>query len=473
MSPSVRCMTCTYTKQNDGKNLMVVRLGTVKDRETARLQIFLLVALVLGVLQLYVLPFLPLAIWWILLASPFTVLRRGAVKFPWLALSILAIVFVQLASVAWSPDPLQGLRSAGTAACFVIVFYAAFRLLLSNELAILRVMNIAGAFVAGHAILITVFFLSPRIESLYLKSKLAPYLSGQGVTRIFGDMFNNVILDGKAGGLFVNGNTASMFMGVCAAVFLATGIKFRSRWSFCVAMLAYAGAFMTGSKTALFIGLAWIGACGLVYALSRRSPLVLPGIVAAILAVQVGLAYVLEKSPELLADSSHTFGSRQRMWDVAFRGLAESPILGLGFGGWFDQYRRFGSEIGFSVRPAHNLLLQAWLDSGVLGALTTLIFFGTILFGCLRVMQRADATSARIACSVLAASGWVFIHGQGDNTLFYGDTHSLVFLAVGLAFVSKIVSSNDGGHGNVGGFLAIATPRPARTRFRSTSHFTR
>ncbi len=422
---------------------MPVRFGTVKDREAAVLQLFLLVALVLGVLQLYVLPFLPLAIWWILLASPFVVLRRRPVTLPWLSIPILALVAVQLASVAWSPDALQGLRSAGTAACFFVVFYAGVRLFRSDERAILKIMNIAGILVAAHAVLIAVFFLNPRIESQYLKSQLAPYLSGQGVTRIYGDMFNNVILDGKAGGLFVNGNTASMFMGVCAAIFFATGIKFKSRWSFCVAVLAYVGAFMTGSKTALFIGLAWIGACGLVYALSRKSPLVLPGIVAAILVVQAGLAYLLEKSPELLADSSHTFGSRQRMWGVAFRGLSESPVLGLGYGGWFEQYRRFGSEIGFSVRPAHNLLLQAWLDSGILGALTTLVFFGTVLFGCLRVMQGSDSMPALIACSVLAACGWVFIHGQGDNTFFYGDTHSLVYLALGLAFVSNMLSPKD------------------------------
>lgn len=413
------------------------------EKRATLLYVVICVALILAVLQVYLLPFLPLAIWWILFTTPLVLLSGDRRKIPVFGLPITAVGAVQLISAAWSPDPLQAVRSAATTFALLVVLIATVELLTRKDTLVRRALSISGVAVVIHALLIAVFFLVPTIEAQYLKSSVAPYLSGKGVTRIYGDLFNNVVLEGKAGGLFVNGNTASMFMGVCATVFLASGVKFRSKWHVCVASFAYSGALMTGSKTALFIGVVWIAACILLYTAARRAHLVVPGVVAGILGVQIGLSALLENSPELAQDSTHTFGSRQLMWNVAFKGLAESPVLGLGYGGWFEQYARFGSEIGFSVRPAHNLLLQTWLDSGVLGTFVVLFFYGSILVACLKAL-RLNSGSGIVACSVLAASGWVFIHGQGDNTAFYGDTHSLAFLAVGLALVAHLPSSERG-----------------------------
>lgn len=429
---------------------------------------FLMVALTFGVLQLYVLPFLPLAIWWILAAAPFVMITKGANRFPRFSPLIVAIVLSQLCSAAWSPDFLQAIRSAATAFGLLVVFVAAWELTTSDPVRLRRVLSASGAVVSMHAVLIGVFFLLPEVEAGYLRSPIAPLFSGQGVTRIYTDLFNNVVLEGKAGGFFVNGNTASMFMGVCATLFFASALKFRSKWHMTVAALSYTSAIMTGSKTALFIGIGWVGVCLLLQAAARKAHLLVPGAMLGVLAVQAGLALILEKSPELARDSSHTFGSRQLMWDVAIDGLSDSPILGLGFGGWFNQYEKFGSEIGFSVRPAHNLILQTWLDSGVVAVLVLFAFYGAVVWVCLRLLRLGWKTNPGIACSLLAMTGWIFIHGQGDNTTFYGDTHALAFFAVGLALLAHSTAEADA-EGTGRERQKILVPRAGRASYNSRS----
>ncbi|WP_285319364.1 O-antigen ligase family protein [Pseudarthrobacter sp. lyk4-40-TYG-27] len=404
---------------------------------------FLLIAMVLGVLQLYVLPFLPLSIWWILIMSPFVLLSKKIIALPKFTIAIGAIVLIQAFSAAWSPDPLQAIRSAGTTFTLLVVLVASTDVLTFAPNRFRKVLDISGLFVSFHAVLIATFFLFPKIESTYLRSSIARYFSGEGVTRIYSDLFNNVVLDGKAGGFFVNGNTASMFMGVCSALFMASFFKFKSKAYLLVAVMAYAGALLTGSKTALFIGVAWVGACVLLYAAAKKAHLFLPGIMVAVLGLQAGLAYILDKVPEFAMDSSHTFGSRQLMWNVAIDGLSESPFLGLGYGGWFSQYEKFGSEIGFSVRPAHNLILQTWLDTGIPGVAALLLFFGAIFAVCITLSRSGRDRYSAVACCLLAMAGWIFIHGQGDNTALYGDTHSLVFFGVGLALLGYSQQSND------------------------------
>lgn len=393
-------------------------------------EFMLAVALVTAVLQFQeVLPFAPLSVWWLLIAAVPVFIGgfappRGLV---WLAL-VIALANVVVST--WSPAPLEALRMAAN---FVALAVAAglTSLVLSSGTARLKIPLAwaAPALILQSAITI-LFFFSPDLEAQYLQWPFAKYFSGGGVELLYTSQFNNVLFPEKAGGFFLNGNTASMFMATAAWLYFAIGVRTRTRWMIVVALISLAGAVGTGSKTALLLGGVSVIVVVLLAALRRNflvGALVLMLVpIAALVAVDL-----LSSSAALNQDAGTTLGSRGRIWTLAWSGISRSPIAGLGYGGWIDLFTAEGGFIGFDQRPAHNFVLQAWLDGGVvyLVLVITLALF-SIVVGLRALAAAGTGREALAASSMVMSVVWVFAHGLADNTWVYGEWHSLPFFAI-------------------------------------------
>ena len=94
---------------------------------------------------------------------------------------------------------------------------------------------------------------TPPSEAWFLRSSAADWLVGPAADALFSGMRNNVLDPAKAGGLFVNGNAASLLGGLSLLGFLVAHRLGHGRRHLLGAAVCLAGVVMTGSKTGLVL----------------------------------------------------------------------------------------------------------------------------------------------------------------------------------------------------------------------------
>lgn len=394
----------------------------------------LAVALTSAVFQFFeIVPFVPLSMWWLLLSIP-AVISMPVPRWP--ALAALTLALGNVVVSFWSPVPVDAIRMGANFVALAVACALALVVASAGETRLVRPLALAAPALALQSTCTAIFFLLPDIERQYFDSVYAPYLSSGSVKLLFTTGFNNVVFPEKAGGFFLNGNTASMFMAMSAWLYFGLGVKLRQRWMMAFAVVPLGGAIATGSKTALLLaGTSVLVVCLLTVV--RRN--VVAGFAIAMLVPLAGLFAIsaLASAEAFSRDTVATVGSRGRIWELAISTIARDPILGVGYGGWFNVFRNEGGFIGFNERPAHNLFLQAWLDGGAVYVLMIAAFALVCVVVGLRALRAAQSGREALAsAAVLMSVMWVFAHGLADNTWVYGDWHSLPYFGVAVAVLA-------------------------------------
>jgi O-antigen ligase len=275
---------------------------------------------------------------------------------------------------------------------------------------------------------------------LFLKSSTAEILIGPDALRGLLEADPNNVLDPlKAGGIFINANVASLFLGVASLAATLVALqspKVQARWWAC-SLVCLTAVFFTGSKAGAALAIAV--PIGLVLAVRLRrlpGPVVLPSALVLVGTMGWLLPTLLSKvAPTYLEKSSGSYSDRSMLWHAAIRIIGESPLIGNGFGGWALAIPTVSP--GFEL-PPHNLLIAAWSNLGIWGPLLLIMFFVATFRAGLRKLARSS--SAAEALSVALALGvwmWILVHGMGDNTTVYGESHTLVVAAMLLAFITN------------------------------------
>ncbi|MFS0792872.1 O-antigen ligase family protein [Microbacterium sp. 1P10AE] len=393
------------------------------------------IALVIAVFQFQeVLPFAPLSLWWLLLAIPALL---GAPNPRWPAVAALTLALANVVVSFWSLIPLEAIRMSANFVGLSVSAALTARILKGSLLNLSRPLAIAAPALAIQSGLTILFFMRPDIEQLYFDWQYSTYFSGAGVKLLFTTGFNNVVFPEKSGGFFLNGNTASMFMAMSAWLYFGLGARTNRKWMMWFSLVPFVGAIGTGSKTALLLA----GTSVLVVALLtvvRKS--IIAGAAVAMLLPLVGLFALsaLSSAQAFSQDTSNTVGSRGRIWELAAAAISRNSVTGLGYGGWREYFRQEGGFIGFDERPAHNFLIQAWLDGGIVYlALISMFAIVSVGSGLVAVRRASGVRDALASASVLMSVTWVFVHGLADNTWVYGDWHSLPFFGVALTILAS------------------------------------
>lgn len=290
--------------------------------------------------------------------------------------------------------------------------------------------------VALQSILTIIFRLSPATEYRFLSSEIGSVTVGRQAVSLYADWSNNVVYPFKAGGLFVNGNIASMFGGVAACMLFVAARRTGRRLLFVFAGLAVTGALFTGSKTAIFVVLIWAVALLLLPRIHNLWLMAGAMLASALLLLLLSesVTGLLERfAPQLQAASERSYSGRVAMWDGGYELFRSSPFLGLGFGGWGEQIGRYTGAYG---QPPHNFIIAAWANSGVVAAALTLAFVFTGIALALRcIVVQASIRDRRTAVVAGLAVLWVFVHGMADNTTFYGEQRSMYLFALAIGYL--------------------------------------
>lgn len=195
-----------------------------------------------------------------------------------------------------------------------------------------------------------------------------------------------------------------------------------------------AAALMAGALVLTFSRGAWLAVTVAVVAIVavRGWRLVLP--VVAVVAIAAGLVVTVVAPGRLL--SEQTSLQRPLLWGAAWRMALDHPLVGVGPDNFLTAYRDRGylPAEGWrepNISHPHNLVLDAWLRTGVLGLVAlvwTIIGFWRAAVRVLRFPSAPGWSSAlALAGSLLAA----LLHGMIDNGYFLPDLALLFWLTVG------------------------------------------
>ncbi|GIW06584.1 MAG: hypothetical protein KatS3mg060_1389 [Dehalococcoidia bacterium] len=197
--------------------------------------------------------------------------------------------------------------------------------------------------------------------------------------------------------------------------------------------LAAAG-LMTGALVLTYSRGAWLAVGVAVIAmLARRGwRFVLPAVAAGAI---VAASLLSRVSPDRLL-SEQTSLQRPLLWSTALRMIQDHPLLGVGPDNFLYAYRDRGylPPEGWrepNISHPHNLLLDAWVRTGLLGltALTlAVIGFWRNTFRVLRFPRGPGWPSALALAGGMVAA---LVHGMFDNGYFLPDLAILFWLAVG------------------------------------------
>jgi hypothetical protein len=126
-------------------------------------------------------------------------------------------------------------------------------------------------------------------------------------------------------------------------------------------------------------------------------------------------------------------GERLAIWQSALYMLADHPLTGVGLGMFQRVYPDYMLPAFHNTQPhAHNLLLQAWLDMGVLGAMGIAGLVTLTIAAIARLARAPDRQPLASAAAVSSAA--VLLHAQVDS-YFAGDPRTYWVMFIPLAML--------------------------------------
>lgn len=347
-------------------------------------------------------------------------------RWSWLkAVALLAVA--QAVSLHWSPAPLVGIRYLVyllPLPLAALAFYGLTRERPQLAIHCLRLLLLGSAVAA---VLVIAFRLLPSAELAFLGSPIARVVVPPNTLEaLFYTSRNNVFDTAKAGGLFVNANIASAYLGMSSIAAWYVGRTLGSSSLRAVAVLDWAAVLFTGSKAGLLC--AAVVPLALAAASAARARRINPltlfaaslALGGAVLLVPLGDELVAEFGSNALA----TMGSREQIWRFALLLIEQHPIAGLGFGGWEQRFALHAFLTGSAnAVPAHNSLFILWLQSGLPGLVAGVIFVATVYAASARCLRTGDAATTTLALAVIGAFTWYFVQGLGENFGLIGEAH--------------------------------------------------
>ncbi|MFD0930251.1 O-antigen ligase family protein [Methylophilus glucosoxydans] len=379
-----------------------------------------------------------------------SLLNIPKVKIPWVY-AFIVLELIRLISIAWSPNPVEGIRYV----LYEIVFLnVALAFAFSTEIkqsTVEKVIKLSLLLVSVNGILIVLFRVTPSIEFGFLRSAVSQFFISKNVLNDFLYVSpNNVYSPDKAGGFFVNANVAAALTGFAAVASWYFAKAVNSQLLKLNAIFLFVVVFFAGSKAAIMM------AVGMPFLMifidlffSKRSSigsalLIIGFLIFSFIAILI-VKYFLAGSSFGDATAS-TFDDRIVMWQFALDQFIKHPIQGLGFGGWAIESAGYAYLNGYrSNLPAHNAFLIIWNQSGFFALIAALYFTVSYLRFFLKKLSLPNEKVVLVAKAVLAGSIWVFIQAQGENFGLIGEAHitPLMAMLVGYSLRQQFIKDNE------------------------------
>ncbi|MBI2953586.1 MAG: O-antigen ligase family protein [Chloroflexi bacterium] len=323
-------------------------------------------------------------------------------------LPIVLLVVASVLSLLAAERVQEGLREFRVVIVEPVIYYWLLTRTLSKEkvLWLVQVLLISAAVISGVA--------------LYQYFLTGDVITAEGVLRAkaFYGSPNNL-------GLFLG---RALPLAVCLGWFGERRAKLRALYLAVALLLAV-------TLTLTFSAGAWLGVgVGLLLVIGFRS-VRLGGLAAT---GAIGLAILL---PQVLRQErivsrfdleQGTAALRLMIWQAAARMIQDHPLLGVGPDNFLNQYPRYMLAAAWrepNLSHPHNLVLDFWLRTGLLGLLAGLWLIGRFFAAGVRLYRRqTDLLVKALALGLLGSMTDFVVHGMIDNSYFTVDL-AIIFWA--------------------------------------------
>lgn len=361
------------------------------------------------------------------------VMEPATVRQPWF-MAVACLLFIQIVSAIWSPSPVLAIRYVLYSLPFLLIAAGVVKLARVDFPAVRRAFLFAFATSALQALLIILFRVLPSVELAFLYSPVARFFISANLLSDIANGAYTVFDPGKAGGLFINANVAAVFSGVMAFAAWGCAALLQARWLRWIALLNLLSVFFTGSKAGM--GMAVLMPALLYLITVLRSGRISMGLVATACFSLAGAVLVAVFIAERAADSAYvdasgqTMDERLKIWRFAWQVVRESPVTGLGFGGWELKWPAYAQAVGSNpFFPPHNAFLALFMQSGLTAALAGMAFALTSLAYIWRRFVAAEGVVKEFALCLLVAQVWLVVQAQGENYGLIGEVHLTLLMA--------------------------------------------
>ncbi len=171
---------------------------------------------------------------------------------------------------------------------------------------------------------------------------------------------------------------------------------------------------------------------------------IIPG--GAFLSLMFSFIFREEVISFLLNPERSSWASRFQIWNSALAILRDNPLLGIGLGTFQEYYlayqQYFPQYLEWAVPQPHNVLLAAWLQTGILGLIGFLwliarFFSKSIKRINLEVSLPSEQNRNKYkTAAVTAAVVIILVHGLVDTTIWKNDL-AVVFWLLLLCFIDS------------------------------------
>lgn len=120
--------------------------------------------------------------------------------------------------------------------------------------------------------------------------------------------------------------------------------------------------------------------------------------------------------------------SRFSLWQTGIEGIKKSPVLGLGLNGFSRNWQTLNTDKNLSEAHnfPHNIFLDLWVETGILGLISFLILVFTFIYNGLK--NRRDFFALGVSLFLIC----LLIQGQIDNPYFKNDLAMVFWLVLTL-----------------------------------------
>ena len=136
-------------------------------------------------------------------------------------------------------------------------------------------------------------------------------------------------------------------------------------------------------------------------------------------------------------------------WDMTYAGLkmfVTSPVIGLGYQGYYDNYSKYNPYAWKEHYDAHNIFITALTNYGVIGFMPFMAIFLYPLYICKQTLQRknrvipSEHTKDMAIICIVSVTSFMF-NGFYSGGLFYSPIQvALLYTNISLLFGAKTLT---------------------------------
>ena len=141
--------------------------------------------------------------------------------------------------------------------------------------------------------------------------------------------------------------------------------------------------------------------------------------------------------------------SRFSLWTTGLKGIKESPILGLGLTGFSNQWNTLNTDPNLDTHNfPHNIFLDFWLETGLLGLISIMILISLYLYRGFRSIVIARSASDDLSADALAKAEAIPSQSrsprspEGSLAMTTGDNlQKIIPLSIALFLIALLVQA--------------------------------